>query len=383
MDRQIVYPGAIPLETDILSTNRFSMIGMAKLAKALIGNNTTLFDFGCSATSPASLAVNVGEGQIYSLQPVDATAYSSLPADTADQILKQGLNLSTVQLACPAPTSAGYSVNYLVEVGYQDVDGDAVVLPYYNASNPAQPYSGPNNSGSSQPTVRQGVASVQIKAGIPAPTGSQSTPSADAGYVPAYVVTVAYGETAVSAANISVAPSAPFLATGFVASALTQQRGDARYGQLAITNTWTQPQNMPNAASGSNPVTLAQAASLYSPRTVAVALGANATPAPNQYLTIFAAPVSVTFPVSFFGSFAQALSVPTGAATCNIVTFSQGGTSPTTVGTLSWGAGAVSGAFSSGGNPVTIPAGAILAIQCPSTSDATFGNIGGTLYGSF
>ena len=386
MDRQIVYPGAIPLETDILSTNRYSMIGLAKLAKALLGANTTLFDFACSATSPASLAVNVGQGQIYSLQPVDATAYSSLPADTADQILKQGLNLSTVQLSCPAPTTAGYSINYLVEVGYEEVDGDAVVLPYYNASNPAQPYSGPNNSGSSQPTVRQGVASVQVKAGIPAATGSQTTPSADAGYVPAYVVTVAYGQTTVTGANISVAPTAPFLTAGFVASALTQAQGDARYGQLAVANTWTQPQNMPNATAATNPVTLAQADARYSPRNIAVSLGANGNPLPNQFLTIFPVPtgVTVTFPSNFATSAAACLTAPTAAITCNIATVASGSNTLNSVGSLTFGAGGLTGTFSTtGGNPVTVAGPAMIVVTAPSTSDATFANIGGTLYGSF
>ncbi len=40
MDRQIVYPGAIPLETDLLNTNKYTMIGLAKLAAAVMGTST-------------------------------------------------------------------------------------------------------------------------------------------------------------------------------------------------------------------------------------------------------------------------------------------------------------------------------------------------------
>jgi hypothetical protein len=382
MDRIIVYPGAIPLETDILNTNRFAMNAFGKLAKAVFGGNTALFDFPASATVPATLSVNIGAGQIYSLQPVDATAYSSLPADTVDTLVKQGLQWSTKRLSCPAPTTAGFSINYLIEIGYLDVDTQETVLPYYNSSDPAQPFSGPNNSGASQATVRQGVASVQVKSGIPATTGSQSTPSPDAGYVGAYVVTVAYGQTTITANDISVAPGAPFLTPGLVANALTTPSGDLRYGQLNVANTWTQPQTMPNAVAEDQPVTLGQATSAFSPRTLAVALGASSSPTPNQYLAIYSAPVATTFPANFTGSFAQCLAAPTGAIVCNVVTVPNNSNTPTVVGTLSFGAGAFTGVFSASG-PVSVPAGSILAIQAPSTSDATWSGIGGTLYGSF
>lgn len=211
MDRQLVYPGAIPLETDLLSTNRNTMIGLAKLAAAIMGSNTFMNGLACTPDSPASLNVKIGPGEIYSLQNIDGTAYSSLASDTAHSIMKQGILLDTVLLACPAPVTSGHSINYLVQVAYQDVDANPVVLPYYNASNPAMAYSGPSNSGSQNYTTRKGVCTVSVKAGTSAPTGSQTTPAADAGYVAAYVVTVAYGQTQILAGNISAHSSAPFL----------------------------------------------------------------------------------------------------------------------------------------------------------------------------
>lgn len=211
MDRMMVWPGAIPLETDILSAQKNTMIGIAKLAHAILGDGPWLTSLGCVPTSPASMQVSVGAGQIYSLQNIDGTAFSSLAADTTHQILKQGILLDPVTLSCPAPATAGQSINYLVQVAYQDVDGGSTVLPYYNASNPAQAYSGPNNSGTANYTVRQGKCIVAVKAGTSAATGSQVTPAADAGYIGAWVVTVANGATTITSGNIAIYLNAPFL----------------------------------------------------------------------------------------------------------------------------------------------------------------------------
>ncbi|WP_072087378.1 hypothetical protein, partial [Yersinia enterocolitica] len=211
MDRQIVYPGAIPLETDLLNTNRFTMIAIAKLAASVMGSNTYLNGLACTASSPASMVINIAPGEIYSLQNIDSTAYSSLPADTAHSILKQGILLSATSFTLAAPSIAGQSINYLIQVAFQDVDSGATVLPYYNASNPSQAYSGPNNSGIAQNTIRSGVCSVSVKTGVSATTGSQVTPSPDAGYVGAYVVTVNQGQTTITSTSINLAPNAPFL----------------------------------------------------------------------------------------------------------------------------------------------------------------------------
>ncbi|XLV72547.1 glycine-rich domain-containing protein [Ralstonia syzygii subsp. celebesensis] len=187
---------------------------MAKLAAAMLGTSTLVNGLACVPTAPATLQVQVSPGEIYSLQNLDGTAYSSLAADTTHQILKQGLLMDAATLNCPAPTTSGYSINYLIEATYQDVDGNAVVLPYYNASNPSQAYSGPANSGTAQNTTRKGVCMVQVKAGVAATTGTQQTPAADSGYVGLWVVTVAYGQTQITAANIAQAANAPFLPSG-------------------------------------------------------------------------------------------------------------------------------------------------------------------------
>ncbi|MDU5780776.1 MAG: phage tail protein [Pantoea sp.] len=222
MDRQIVYPGAIPLETDLLNTNKYAMMGLAKLAAAMMGSNTYLHGLACTPSSPASMVVNVAKGQIYSLQNVDGTAYSSLAADTTNTILKQGVILGSTAFTLTAPTTAGQSINYLIQIAYSDTDSGATVLPYYNAANPSVAYSGPNNAGTAQNTVRSGVCTVALKAGVAATTGTQTTPAADTGYTAAWVITVAQGATTITASNIAVAANAPFLPAAGIFSAVQQ-----------------------------------------------------------------------------------------------------------------------------------------------------------------
>jgi hypothetical protein len=209
MDRPIVYPGQIPLETDLLNTNRFAMIGLAKLAAAILGTATQVSGFAATPDSPASMNVKIGSGEIYALANLDGTAYSSLAADTAHQILKQGIMLDSVLLPLTAPTTVGQSINYLIQASLQETDTGAVVLPYYNSANPAVAYSGPNNTGAAQATTRKCGVVVSAKAGVAATTGSQISPAADADFVGMWVVTVAYGQTTITAPNIAAFASAP------------------------------------------------------------------------------------------------------------------------------------------------------------------------------
>ncbi|WP_458763578.1 hypothetical protein [Cupriavidus basilensis] len=211
MDRLIVYPGQIPLETDLLNTSKYAMIALAKLSAAMLGTAMVVNGLGCVPTGPASLQVVVNPGEVYSLANIDATAYSSLAADTTHSILKQGISLDPVTLSCPAPATAGQSVNYLIQVAYLDTDAGLITLPYYNASNPTQAWAGPGGSGAQQATARKGIANITAKAGVSATTGAQVTPAPDAGYTGLWVVTVANGQTAITSANIAQSTNAPIL----------------------------------------------------------------------------------------------------------------------------------------------------------------------------
>lgn len=211
MDRNIYYSGQLPLSAQFLLAEKSKMIGLGMLARALYGDLTVAAGLACAPTSPATLSVNVGPGSLYSLQNVDNTAFGSLAADTADQILKQGINLGTTNLTVAAPGTVGYSINYLIQAAFSETDSAATILPYYNAANPTVSLLGPGGAGTSQNQIRGCAVTLSAKAGTAATTGSQVTPAADAGYVGLYVVTVAYGATSVTSGNISIYPGAPFV----------------------------------------------------------------------------------------------------------------------------------------------------------------------------
>ena len=210
MDRLFAYAGAIPQDTDVLSTNKNMLYGLGHLIQAALGTGTSVVGLVGAQTAVPSLQITIGPGAIYAQETVDATAYGDLGTD-ANTLMKQGINKAAQTLTLTAPTTSGYSQVYLVEAAYQDIDGGATVLPYYNSSNPAAPYAGPNNAGTSNYTVRQGACVITLKAGTAAPTGSQTTPSTDSGYVPLYTITLANGQTAITTAQIVTATGAPFV----------------------------------------------------------------------------------------------------------------------------------------------------------------------------
>ena len=229
MHRQIVYVGAIPQDTDLLLQSRHDMIGLGMLAQSLLGTSTYFTGLACTPTSPASMTVNVAPGCIYSQQVVDATAFGSLAANTTQNIVKQGNVLDSTPFALTAPTTTGQSQVFLIEAAYQDIDSGDTVLPYYNASNPSMAYSGPNNTGVSQKTVRKGVCTLQVKAGTAATTGSQTTPAPDAGFIGLYTITIANGQTTITSGNIQQLATAPFIGQTLTQIVPFIQSGKANY----------------------------------------------------------------------------------------------------------------------------------------------------------
>jgi hypothetical protein len=213
MDRSIVYTGPLPQDIDILNTNMFAMMGQAFQNQAILGTSTVVSGLACTPTTPtASLIVNIGVGSIYQLDEIDATGYGSLGTNT-NVIMKQGISSVAQSLTITPPVTTGFSQVYLVQVDLQDVDGGSTVLSYYNSANPAQPLSGPGNSGSPQMTIRACKCTIALKAGVAATTGTQTTPSPDAGFVGLFAITVANGTTQVTSGNIAQLPTAPFFPT--------------------------------------------------------------------------------------------------------------------------------------------------------------------------
>jgi hypothetical protein len=115
MDRQIVYSGAIPLDTDLLNTNKNLMIALGFALQAILGGSTVVDGLACTPTGPASQQVLVAQGSIYSVENVDGTAYGSLGSDTSHQILKQGITaLGNTAFTCAAPSTSGQPYLHLV-----------------------------------------------------------------------------------------------------------------------------------------------------------------------------------------------------------------------------------------------------------------------------
>jgi hypothetical protein len=211
MDRTIVYPGAIPLDTDILSAQLDAMIGIGYLAQAMLGTSIIADGLVCTPTAPASLSVSVGPGSITASTVVDESAFGGLPAEPTQPLVKMGINLGATTLTLTPPTLSGQAITYLIEATMQESDNTPVLLPYYNAANPAMPFSGPGNDGQAQNTKRGQTVQLQLKAGAPGAIGTQRAPSVDTGWAGLYTVTVETGQTAITAANITTLASAPFL----------------------------------------------------------------------------------------------------------------------------------------------------------------------------
>lgn len=228
MDRGLVYPGQVPLETDVLFVNKSAMVGLAKLAAVAIGTGTIAN--GCAASPGTGLTVSIAAGEIYQLANIDDTIYGSIALDTTHQIVKQGIALDATVLSTPAPGTAGQSINHLIQARFLEVDGSNVTLPYYNSANPTVPFAGPAGAGTSQPTRRNGTLELTVKSGAAAATGSQVTPTPDAGKIGLYVVTIANGALSVTSGNIAVYDSTKFIG----ADLLTQIRTVNRAARLFL-----------------------------------------------------------------------------------------------------------------------------------------------------
>lgn len=212
MDRATLYRAQMMYETDFLSGQRFLHEGLGLFIRDILGINTLV---GGLAASPGGLlTVSMAPGRIYSLQNLEPTVWGQLlgvgglPADTNSDhnIVKQGLlRDTTVLTGFAAPTTSGQSINYLIEASFSEVDATATQRQFIQSTAPTVPILQPVAGSRLDKLV------LTVKAGAPATTGMQATPSTDANCVPVWVVTVAYGQTTIISANIVQAPGAPMV----------------------------------------------------------------------------------------------------------------------------------------------------------------------------
>lgn len=186
MDRVTVYPAEIPLTEDVLDGQRNAYIAVGHLAQLALGSRTAASGFSVSSSG---LQLSVNPGAVYAAGEVDASAYGELAADTSP-LVQQFISPGITHLTAPASsTSYIYATTSVL-------DADPLVLPFYNAVNPSQTFSGQNNSGSALPTRRRNVATVAIGATIPP------------GAIPLWKVVAT-----ASAVTVTAAPGAPFYTT--------------------------------------------------------------------------------------------------------------------------------------------------------------------------
>lgn len=239
MDRSIVYAGQVPRALDNLLLGRFALTGLAKLSETILGTNTIVSPGSFAVTPGGGLNISIGPGQVYQLQSIEATTQSALNTD-GHQVLKQGVALDAQTQTLSPPTTNGYAQNFLVQVAYQDVQAGQTVLSFQNPTPVLDPstnaykyvtYPGPGGSGAQSYTILQGGVSVIVTPGTAAPSGSQTTPAPNAGYVGLYVVTLAFGATTISSGNISLYGNAPFLPATLPGIPAGVQAGTWTFGQ--------------------------------------------------------------------------------------------------------------------------------------------------------
>ncbi len=231
MDRPEIYDQAQGRDYDVLHGWRETLLGLGQAVLDLLGSNSTVVTgLAATQTGPTSLSIDLAAGDIYQLAQVDAASYGSLSVDTT-LTMQQGYAASQVLALSTAGLSSGQSRWALIQATFTQTDNipsddpNGGLLPYLNTSNPTGPaWSGPNNSGATQPTRRQGICTVSVIYGIAATTGSEVPPNPSANNVGLYLIDLAYGQTAITSSEILVAgpsvgtgvpsnyPQAPFLA---------------------------------------------------------------------------------------------------------------------------------------------------------------------------
>jgi hypothetical protein len=249
VNRRFVYPGQIPRDKDILTaqTETMRLVGnlLADVLDSEIDTTSDTYVTRLGGFVPSYLGtmnMTLGAGRIYEFGALDTTAFGSVTADSRTLFRVGQTDAQTLSFAA-APATAGWSRIDLVQVKLDYLDTNNTVLLYYNSANPSQPYSGVGNNNVAQSQDRVLNATVAIKAGTAALSPTAPTP--DAGYVALYHMTIAQGQTAVAAGNISLATNCALLAglgkqhhTGAVGSAPKIQLNGASevQGVLPLAN---------------------------------------------------------------------------------------------------------------------------------------------------
>lgn len=230
MDRPVIFSQEVPRSYDFLWGLKDAMIAAAWLQQDLVGTNIALLaGFAALASSPTSLTINLAQGRIYQLAPVDATSYGALPSDST-LVMQQGNGAAQSVLLTTGALSAGQSQWALVQATFSQTDNipsddpNGGIPYFWNVNNPSQPLQGQGGLGQTIATRRQGTASISVLYGTPATSGSEVPPTPSIGAVPLYLIDLTFGQSAIAQNQILISgpsvgggvpsnyPVAPFMA---------------------------------------------------------------------------------------------------------------------------------------------------------------------------
>lgn len=168
MDQRIIYPGAVPQDTDLLLAQKYAKLGMGRLMDLLYGTQTAALGFAVTLSSSA-LSVTLGTGIVLTRALLLPTALGGegggIAAD-GTEVMSQFLLESPVSLTFP-----GTGGTYTLYATCVDADTDLTLLPFYNVAQPDQTQAGPNNSGNSLAVRRNAGITLSLAQSAPtAPT---------------------------------------------------------------------------------------------------------------------------------------------------------------------------------------------------------------------
>lgn len=249
--RTIIYSQEQMRSFDFVQAEHDILLAMAQTMQDVCSGQGTTVITGLAGTQTGSpsLTINIAAGAIYQAASADAAAAGAIPQDLTS-IFQQGTAAAQTVTLSTSGISSGQSRWTLIQAQFQQIDQvrpsdpNGGVLLYFNAANPAQPLQGPGGLGATQNTMRNGALVLSQVNGVAATTGTETPPNPTGGWVPLYLIDLAFGQTQILTANILTAgpsvgtgvpsnyPNAPLLA-GLLASHHGGTNGQAPKIKLA------------------------------------------------------------------------------------------------------------------------------------------------------
>ena len=235
MDRQVVYPGSIPLDTDLLSIQRNTLAALGALTQSILGTQPIADGLPCSPT-PSGYGVVIGAGTLSMAVALDQTAFGSLPS-VSNTVMKTGVVVNPISIPLQTTSDQTMVLSWLIQATLTEIDDQPLTLQYWNATAPSIPFSGPGNSGSAQNTRRRTQLVINAKSSSPIPFGAFAPPPPDPGFVGLYGVTTWIGKGSTTIDDINALPTSPILR--FHLPDLTP--GFSRVEAFTSNRTWVVP----------------------------------------------------------------------------------------------------------------------------------------------